>query len=166
MENYNGLMNDFKLQLESGRIQKAYRYIFDIFSDLGNEIKRNPNKAIITNSLYHGYLDMTYLPVTTDVLKSHGLKIAIVFNYTMFQFEIWLSAVNRKKRDEVLNSIHKSKWNKYKTIENNENPDAIIEFKINGIDDFGDKNRIVSIITKEIIKFVDDIESLIDKITM
>jgi hypothetical protein len=161
MENYNELMNDLKVQINKGRIQKAYRYIFEIFSDLGLEIKNNQTKIINTNSLYHGYLDMTYLPVTTDILKRNGLKIAIVFNYSLFQFEIWLSAVNRKKRDEILLTISQSKWIKYKTVENNENADAIIEFKIKGINDYSDKNRIVSFITNATIMFISVIESFI-----
>jgi|WetSurMetagenome_2_1015567.scaffolds.fasta_scaffold176939_1 hypothetical protein len=163
MENYNELMNDLKDQLSKGRIQKAYRYIFDIFSDLGNEIKNCQNKVISNTSLYHGYLDMTYLPVTTETLKNNGLKIAIVFNYLLFQFEIWLSAVNRKKRNEVLEIISQSKWQKYKTVQNNENTDAIIEIKIKEINEFSNKNRIVSIITKETIAFIDDIEEFIRK---
>lgn len=161
MENFNELMKDFKNQLDKGRIQKAYRYIFDLFTDLANEIKNNQNKSISTNSLYHGYLDMTYLPVVTDTLKVNGLKIAIVFNYHLFQFELWLSAVNRKKRNEILEIISKSKWNRYKTVEDNENTDAIIELKIKGIDEFGNKNRIVSIVAKETVTFINDIESFI-----
>ena len=163
MENYNEFMNDLKDQLSKGRIQKAYRYIFDIFTELGNEIRNNQNKVMSTTSLYHGYLDMTYLPVTTDILKSNGLKIAIVFNYSLFQFEIWLSAVNRKKRNEVLEVISQSKWKKYKTVQNNENTDAIIEITIKGINEFNDKNRIIPLITKETITFIDDIEEFIKR---
>jgi hypothetical protein len=163
VENYIELMNDLKDQLSKGRIQKAYRYIFDIFSDLGNEIKNSQNKVISTTSLYHGYLDMTYLPVTTETLKNNGLKIAIVFNYSLFQFEIWLSAVNRKKRIEVIEIISQSKWNKYKTVQNDENTDAIIEITIKGINEFSNKNRIVSLITKETIAFIDNIEEFIQR---
>ncbi|MBN2444000.1 MAG: hypothetical protein JXJ04_21740 [Spirochaetales bacterium] len=161
MENVNELMNDFKVQLHKGRIQKAYRYIFDIFADLGNELKQNQDKIISINSLYHGYLDMTYLPVMTDILKRNGLKIAIVFNYSLFQFEIWLSAVNRKKRNEVLEIILKSKWNKYTTVENDENIDAIIELKIKGIIEFTNKSRIVSLIKRETFTFIREIEEFI-----
>ena len=163
MENYNEFMNDLKDKLSKGRIQKAYRYIFDIFTELGNDIKKNQNKAMSTTSLYHGYLDMTYLPVTTEILKCNGLKIAIVFNYSMFQFEIWLSAVNRKKRNEVLEVISQSKWKKYKTVQNNENNDAIIEITIKGINEFNNKNRIISLIIKETIAFIDDIEEFIQR---
>ncbi|MGD9202264.1 MAG: hypothetical protein PVI26_11915 [Chitinispirillia bacterium] len=104
---------------------------------------------------------MTYLPVITETLKRNGLKIAIVFNYSLFQFEIWLSAVNRKKRNEVLKIISQSKWQKYKIVQNNENTDAIIEFKIKDINEFSNKNRIVSLITKETIVFINEIELFI-----
>ncbi|MGE5672122.1 MAG: DUF7000 family protein, partial [Fibrobacterota bacterium] len=84
MDNYNELMNDLNDQLRKGRIQKAYRYIFDIFSDVVNECKKYQCKVISNTSVYHGYLDMSYLPVTTEMLKTNGLKIAIVFNYGSF----------------------------------------------------------------------------------
>jgi len=154
-------MNDFKVQLNKGRIQKAYRYIFEIFGDLGNELKNSNDKTITINSLYHGYLDMTYLPVITNSLKNNGLKIAVVFNYSSFQFEIWLSAINRKKRKEVLEIITNSKWKKYKTVENDENTDAIIELKIHGITKFDNKSKIISLIKKETVTFIDGIEEFI-----
>ena len=161
METFNELMSDFKVQLNKGKIQRAYRYIFDIFADLGNELKSHKDKSISINSLYHGYLDMTYLPVMTELLRDNGLKIAVVFNYSLFQFEIWLSAINRKRRKEVLEIIANSKWNKYKTVENDANTDAIIELKINGIYEFGNKNRIVTLIAKETYAFISEIEKFI-----
>lgn len=161
MENYNKLMNDFKDQCARGGIQRAYQYIFALFADVGHEIVRNRNKMISVNSLYHGYLDMTYLPVTTDILKENGLKIAVVFNYSLFRFELWLSAINRKKRTEVLAIMSQSKWKKYKTVENDGNTDALIERAIKGIDDFNDRSGIASLITKESITFINDIESFI-----
>jgi hypothetical protein len=161
MENFNELMSDFKVQLNKGKVQKAYRYIFDIFADLGNGLKARQDKIISINSLYHGYLDMTYLPVMTELLKGNGLKIAIVFNYSSFQFEIWLSAINRKRRKEVLEIIANSKWNKYKTVENDANTDAIIVLVIKGINEFGNKSGIVTLIAKETYAFINDIEKFI-----
>ncbi|HEX2957926.1 MAG TPA: hypothetical protein VHO70_13920 [Chitinispirillaceae bacterium] len=72
-------------------------------------------------------------------------------HYSLFQFELWLSAVNRKRRDEVLKLISQSKWRKYQTVENNGNADAIIEIKIKGNDDFSNMNTIVTKITNETI---------------
>lgn len=156
-------MNDFKSQLARGRIQKAYRYIFEIFTEIGNSLKKSNPETISTSALYHGYLDMTYLPVTTKKIKGNGLKIAIVFNYTLFQFEIWLSAVNRKRREDVINVLSHSNWKKYKLVKIDENADAIIEHIVRGIDDFGEKGAVVSLIVKETNSFIDDIEVFIDK---
>lgn len=161
METINELMDDFKSLLARGRIQKAYRYIFDIFTDLSNALKNGTTGTIFTNALYHGYLDMTYLPVITSKLKEHGLKIAVVFNYASFQFEIWLSAVNRKKREEVLPLFSDKKLKKYKIVKIEENADAIIEHPVKGIDDFGKKDAVVSTIVKVTMAFIDDIEEFI-----
>ncbi|MBP7461589.1 MAG: hypothetical protein KBA26_09900 [Candidatus Delongbacteria bacterium] len=161
MENINDMMDDFKRHLNHGRIQKAYRYIFEIFSDVVNQFKEGQDKTISTHSLYHGYLDMSYLPVTTEVLKVNGLKIAVVFNYSSFQFEIWLSAVNRQKRKEFIDIITRSSWKKYKPVENDENTDAIIDITIKGIDDFSNKNGVVTIIANQVRSFIDDTEAFI-----
>ncbi len=161
MENFNELMHEFKIQLNKGKIQEAYRYIFDIFADLGKVLKNIEDKTISINSLYHGYLDMTYLPIITNKLKDNGLKIAIVFNYSPFQFEIWLSAINRKKRKEILEIITNSNWKKYKIVENDENTDAIIELKIQGIDEYTHKSEIVSLISKETVVFINELETFI-----
>ena len=66
VENNNDLMDEFKEVLSNKNIQKAYQLIFDLFSDLKKELKNGNHKTISYASLYHGYLDMTYLPVTTE----------------------------------------------------------------------------------------------------
>lgn len=161
VKNNNDLMDEFKEVLSNKNIQKAYQLIFDLFSDLKKELKNGNHKTISYASLYHGYLDMTYLPVTTEMLNNNGLKIAVVFNYSLFQFEIWLSAINRQKRIEVLEMISKRQWKKYKTVQNNGNPDAIIEKVLKGVNDFNNKQNIVSRIAKEVFTFIDDIEAFI-----
>ncbi len=142
METINEFMDDFRSQLARGGIQKAYRHIFEIFADLGNALKDGTAGTLHTNALYHGYLDMTYLPVITSKLRMNGLKIAVVFNYTSFQFEIWLSAVNRKKREEVFQQLSVKKWKKYKLVNIEENADAIIEYPVKSIDNLGQKMRL------------------------
>lgn len=161
MENMNELMNEFKKCLNKGNIQKTYRYIFELFSDIGKELKKCKDKVITVNSTYHGYLDMTYIPVVTETLKENGLKIAIVFNYDHFQFEIWLSSINRNRRKEFLEIINNKKFKKFKTVENNRNEDAIIEYCIEDIKDFNNKEKIISMISKEILKFICDIETFL-----
>lgn len=163
MENINQIMDDFNCQLQKGNLQKAYRYIFTVFSDLGTCLKKQNGGAISINALYHGYLDMTYLPVVTNLLKQNGLKIALVFNYSSFQFEIWLSAVNRTKRNELLNLISHSTWNTYKTVENNENTDAIIEYKLPKITNYENFSEVVNTLSNETITFINNIENFIQK---
>jgi hypothetical protein len=71
MENINDLMDEFKKAIRKGSIQKAYKYIFELFTSLEGELKCVKEKNITVNAIYHGYLDMTYLPVFTENLKKH-----------------------------------------------------------------------------------------------
>jgi len=43
------------------------------------------------SGLYQGYLDMTYFAFFPVKLKKRDLKLAIVFNYQAFRFEVWLA---------------------------------------------------------------------------
>ena len=91
----NECVEDFKKELKKGKIQRAYKGIFDFLAQIKTHLlEKNPGYAS-SGSLYHGYLDMSYFPVTTDVFKKHKLKIAVVFNYESFQLEVWLSGSNR-----------------------------------------------------------------------
>lgn len=158
LENYNELMDALKEQLKKGQIQKAYRYIFDTFSKLSNELKSTSQKNISVNTIYHGYLDMTYLPVLTDMLKENGLKVAVVFNYEVFQFEIWLSAINRKKRQDILVKMDRLQWHAELRTQNDENLDAIIVMPVTQISDFNIQNTIVQLLFQNTIFFIDEIE--------
>ena len=40
---------------------------------------------------------MTYFALFPDALKKHNLKLATVFNYQTFRFEVWLAARNRQR---------------------------------------------------------------------
>jgi hypothetical protein len=157
----NDILADFKAQLRKGRIQQAYRHIFTMFADLAGELKSARQGAVSVNSLYHGYLDMTYLPVTTDVLKDHGFKIAVVFDYASFGFELWLSAVNRKKRMDMLAVLADAAISGYTPVGRDANTDAIIEHKPAGLDDLGNRKQVVSRLGKETLRFIDDMEKFV-----
>jgi hypothetical protein len=116
-------------------------------------------KNLIINSIYPGYLDMTYIPVITKKLKENGLKVAIVFNYTLFQFEIWLSSINRKRRREVIKIISNKQWKNCKISSSNE--DAIIEVIIDEIKDYKGLEKIVELLKEKTILFIADIEEFL-----
>ena len=149
---------DYKRQMESGAIQKAYKGIIEYTMHLRTHFKNNYPEYFI-GSFYQGYMDMTYFPVIPNILKDKKLKLAIVFDHLKFQFEIWLSGQNRNIQNEYLKLIKK------KVVDENyiitENPDSIIEMVVIENPDFKELNKITAEIETCIMKFTTDIKDIL-----
>jgi len=89
-------MTEFKKQLEKGAIQKAYQGLMEYMMSLKNHFSNKYPDYSTPGGLYHGYMDMTYFSILPKTLKDRDLKIAIVFLYDAFRFEIWLSGKNKQ----------------------------------------------------------------------
>lgn len=161
MESMNALMREFKQQLERGTIQKAYQYIFAIFSAINGTYKKVAH--ITTGAIYHGYLDMNYLPIFTEYLKANGLKIALVFDYNKFEFVIWLSGNNKKTQRKIWDIVKAKQWTKYKVLESLENEDAIIEYVVGQNLRYDDLNEIVDHLMINTNRFIHDVEEFMKK---
>jgi len=88
-----------------------------------------------------------------------GLKIAIVFNYEAFRFEIWLSGYNKEIQKKNLDWVKEKKIEGYFIPETIKGYDSIIEDHID-IDDF-DKDKVTETLEKRIEIFVKTIENTI-----
>ena len=76
-------MNELRMQLRTGALQKAYKALLGYMLDLRTHFQiRYPGYSI--SGLYQGYMDMTYFAIIPPSLKQRNLKIAIVFNYDAF----------------------------------------------------------------------------------
>jgi len=152
------ILDEFHEYLLKGNVQKAYRSIFDVLGILKTNLSKNPNNSI-TGNMYHGYLDMTYFPIFTEILKKHLLKVAVVFNYMEFRFEIWLSANNKKVQKKYWDIFKEKKWNKYSLMESILNEDSIIEYPVQTKYDFNDTKNLVKDIEIKVSGFINDIEN-------
>lgn len=91
MEALHENLKDYKKQLQKGAIQKAYLGLMEYMKGLRTYLKKKYPEHFIS-SFYQGYMDMSYFSFTPRSLKSRDLKIAIVFVYDTFRFEVWLGA--------------------------------------------------------------------------
>ena len=101
---------------------------------------------------------MTYFPIFPKSLKKVGLKIALVFNYVEFRFEVWLSANNKKVQKEYWENIKEKKWDKYKIVDTIQGFDSIIEKYIDEEIDLDNQRELTEEIEKELVIFIKDIE--------
>ena len=150
-------MNELRMQLRTGAIQRAYKTLLGTMMDLRVHFQnRYPSYSI--SGLYQGYMDMTYFAIVPPSLKHRNLKIAIVFNYEAFRFEAWLSGANRQVQRKYWKLFRDSRWTEYRVVTPAKGVDSIIECNLAEDFDFGDLDYLTAIIEENTVKFINDIE--------
>jgi hypothetical protein len=156
-------MAEFRKQLEKGSIQKAYQGLMEFMIRLKNHFSNKYPDYSAPGSLYNGYMDMTYFSILPKSLKDRDLKIAIVFLYDAFRFEIWLSGKNKLVLAKFWKIIKKSGWGKYKVVEPVKGVDSVVEHVLVDNPDFSDLDALTKQIEQRALEFIRDIESFLAK---
>jgi hypothetical protein len=156
-------MAEFRKQLEKGSIQKAYQGLMEFMIRLKNHFSNKYPDYSAPGSLYNGYMDMTYFSILPKSLKERDLKIAIVFLYDAFRFEIWLSGKNKQVLAKYWKIIKKSGWGKYKVVEPVKGVDSVVEHVLVDNPDFSDLDALTKQIEQGALEFIRDIESFLAK---
>lgn len=151
-------IKEYKRQMELEAIPKTYKGLVEYMMSLRTYFKNNHPEYII-GSFYQGYMDMTYFPIVTPVLRSRKLKLALVFDHKKIRFEIWLSAQNRTIINHHLDLLQNKVLNKEYCI--TENPDSIVETVIIENPDFSHSDRITNAIETGVKKFIGDLANII-----
>jgi hypothetical protein len=117
---------ELQSQLGKGALQRSYGAILSYMSQLrAHFVTRDGGRAV--SALYQGSFDMTYFALFPPALKSRGLKLAIVFNYDSFAFEVWLAARNRALQRRYWQLVRDSSWSGHRLVEPAVGIDAIVE---------------------------------------
>ena len=156
-------MNEFRKQLKKGAIQEAYRGLLDYILELKTYFKNKYPDYFVSGSIYFGYMDMTYFSVIPESLKQKKLKIAIVFNYEAFGFEVWLSAVNKNILTKYWNLMKDRNWDNYRIVKPGKGIDSILEYTIVNNPDFSNLDNLTKKIEKGTLNFIKDIEKFLLK---
>jgi len=154
-------MLDFRSQLQKGTIQVAYKGLLDYILSLRNHFAKKYPDFSVSGAPYFGYMDMTYFSVVDENLKKRGLKIAIVFVYDTFNFEVWLAAVNKKIQTEYWRQVKESGWNKYHLVPSTKGYDSIIECDLVKTPDFSDLPVLTRQIENRVIQFMADVDAFL-----
>ncbi len=161
MDEFNSFIQEYKIQLSKGVIQKAYKGIVTFMSDLRIYLEgKHPDYN--ASSLYFGYMDMTYFAFTPFALKEKKLKIAIVFLHKDCKFELWLAGNNRQIQAEYIELLKYKDIGKYTLTQINPGVDSIIESTIVEQPDFDDIEQLKKQIETKTLEFVKDIISILN----
>ena len=159
-------MDEYKKQLKKGNIQKVYKGLMKYIMDLRNHFKNKYPNYFVSGSIYYGYMDMTYFSFTPESLKSQKLKIAIVFNYDAFSFEVWLGGYNKQVQAKYWKLFKESDWNKYQIVSSTKDVDSIIEFILVNKPDFSNLDNLTKQIERGTLNFIKDVEKFLVKNTI
>jgi len=145
----------YKSQMEIGNVPQTYKGLVEYMMSLRTYFKnRYPDYKI--GSFYQGYMDMTYFPIITALLREKNMKLAVVLNHYKLIFEIWLSAQNRgviKNNQELFKQAGLNNKNTFTS-----NPDSIVEVVIIKNPDFNHLKEITNEIVSGVEVFLIDLE--------
>ena len=156
-------MVEFREQLEKGAIQKAYQGLMQYMLRLKNHFTNQYPDFSVPGSIYSGYMDMTYFSVIPGSLKDRELKIAIVFVYEPFRFEVWLSGRNQKVMAKYWKLFTERGWDRYMIAPQGKWADSILEHVLVENPDFSDLEALTSQIEQGTLKFIKDVESFLTR---
>lgn len=154
MKTLNGLIGDYTRALQVGEIQIAYRGILAFLGKLRTAFLRS-HPDWDAGSLYQGYLDMSYFSVSTEELKTHGLKVAVVYLHEQDRFEVWLSARNREVGRYYSAGLSHETAGMAGHFHDPHNPDAIIEVILAENPDFDEELLLQDSLLQGVEAFID-----------
>jgi hypothetical protein len=155
-------MDELRVQLEKGSIQRAYAALLAYMLSLRTYLVNKYGISVVSN-LYQGYLDMTYFAIFPHSLKDRGLKVAVVFNYNAFRFEAWLAARNRVVQRQYWEVFKDSQWPEYRVVAPAKGIDSIIEYDLAADFDLASPENLTETIEKGTAEFIADMEKFLSE---
>lgn len=161
MASFSSCMPEFKRQLQQGKIIKAYQGLLEYIRSLRSRFQQNHPEWSVPGTIYYGYLDMTYFALIPGSLKDRQLKIALVFSYEAFRFEVWLSGANREVQSRTWSVIKASGWDRYPLAEDPKKQDHILRHTLVEDPDFSDLAALTLRIDSGTQDFIQAVESFL-----
>ena len=161
MGELRGDLEQLRRRLGEGSIQRAYVAIVSYMSGLRTELAASHDEWA-TAGLYQGYFDMTYFGVVAPALKSRDLKLAIVFDYQTFRFQVWLAARNREIQRRYWQLLRDGGWPAESLVQPAAGVDAIVAVDAADGLDLDDPASLTTAIERTAVGLLREIEVFLD----
>jgi hypothetical protein len=163
MDAFYQYIDEYKKQLAKGDIQRAYKGLMEYIMSVRSYFANKYPDYLASGNIYFGYMDMTYFSLFPKFLKARNLKIAIVFSYDKFRFEVWLAGANKNVQRKYWNLLRENNWSNYHVPSAISGIDSIMEHILVENPDFKDLTGLTEQIERKTIKFIEDIENFLSK---
>ncbi len=152
---------DLRDQLGKGSVRRAYRSILRFMSNLRAHFAASLGDRAVSG-LYQGAFDMTYFALLPPKLTTRGLKLAVVFDYKSFGFEVWLAARNRTVQRRYWQVLRDNAWSKHSLVEPAVGVDAIVVSDVADALDLETPEVLTMKIEAAAQAFLDDVVGFLD----
>lgn len=149
----------YREQLNQGYIQQAYKGILTSINEFRMHLQKAYPEYLIPNNMHDGVMDITYFAFSPSELRSHKLKIALVFNHQDFNFELWLVGQNKKVQKAYWTMFKESDWNVFPLTSSPEH--AIVRISICSKPHFEDQLQLHAVLEENLVDFITNIQSSI-----
>ena len=163
MKPFHQSMAEYRKQLQKGDIKDAYRGLMEYMMNLRTQFEKKYPDYIVSNTLYFGYMDMTYFSFFPKSLQRKKLKIAIVFCHETFRFEVWLAGSNKQVQTTYWKLLKESGWDTYHLPPTTKGVDSILESTLVENPDFSNLESLTKQIEKGTLRFIADVEHFLSK---
>lgn len=146
----------YREQLNQGYIQQAYKGILTSINEFRMYLQKAYPEYQIPNTMHDGVMDITYFAFSPNDLRSHKLKIALVFNHQDFNFELWLVGQNKKVQKAYWTMFKESDWAVYPLTPSPEH--AIVRTSIYSNPHFEDRLQLYAVLEEGLVDFITHIQ--------
>jgi hypothetical protein len=149
-------------RLSEGAVQRAYLAILTYMSGLRTRLA-SAHETWTVGGLYQGYFDMTYFPLVTPSLKARELKSAVVFDYSSFQFQLWLAARNRAVQRRYWELLRDRGWTPDSLVEPAAGVDAIVSVDVADGLELADPDALTESLERAVAALLDEVDRFLER---
>lgn len=152
---------EYRRLIQSTDLQKGYQAFVKLFRAMRTFMEIEMPAYSFTGNIVENNMDYSYFQFTDDALKLAGLKIVIVFVHKDFEFQIWLSGVNRKTQSAWHTRLS-TREHPYVLTDNPNNTDYILKSPLTSDWDFDDPIKLYNTVKAKAVVFCQQVKQLQD----
>lgn len=100
-------INEYKKLIQSTNLQKGYQELIKFFRTLRIYLMENMPEYKFTGNMVENNMYYSYFQFTSEKQLEKGLKFVVVFIHYKFEYEVWLSGINRKTQINYYTILNK-----------------------------------------------------------
>ena len=104
------LLSEYKELLQTANLREGYQEFIKLFRYIRVALEKSMPEYKFQGNIIENGMDYSYFLFTNKNLKEKGLKMAVVFVHSNFQFEVWLSAYNRNYQSQYYDLLKGKKY--------------------------------------------------------